>query len=61
MLSKLKRIFVYGRKIQKVVDEGQDVFEAVDTIQRKYADLPDDVKGAWIEVQQFVDSLRDLR
>jgi len=46
-------------KIAHVIEEGKDVYEAVDLIQSKYKDLDDDVAAAWVQVKEFIDAVKD--
>ena len=59
-IKKIRKGLSIVNRIQAMVDEGQDVYEEVRKIQAKYGDLPDDVKLSWIQVKQFVDSVRDI-
>lgn len=50
---------VVGR-VQKAFEEGKDVVAAASLIRAKYNDLPDDLKDAWTEVDEFIEAVRDV-
>lgn len=47
-------------RLRRVIREGRDIPKAYRQLEAKYSELPDDVKGAWTEVAQFVDAFLDL-
>ena len=60
LISTLWGGWKFARKIKRAYKEGKDVVAAAGVIRAKYDDLPDDVKLAWKEVEEFVDALRDI-
>jgi|TARA_R110000787_G_scaffold246106_1_gene351878 hypothetical protein len=59
-LSKIGKAYSLVGKIKTAIDEGKDVAEAITTMRNKYADLDDDAKAAWDEVDEFLDSVRAI-
>jgi siroheme synthase (precorrin-2 oxidase/ferrochelatase) len=47
-------------RIQRLIKEGKDVHASIQVIQEKYGDLPLEVQKAWIEIEEFLEALRDV-
>ena len=60
IFGKLKKGLSIYNNVQNAYDEGKDVVVAVAKIRSKYDQLDDDLKEAFDEVVEFVDTIKKV-